>query len=84
MEYMFLTLDVSMLSGWLNARAYCPVTPRHVEGDLGGWVVRGRVAAVAVHAACTEEPAGHWSRHARGGAHPKHARHANDAGRVEA
>ena len=49
---MSVTLDVSRLSGWLNAYADCRVARSHVEGDTGGWgTVRGRVAAVVVHAA---------------------------------
>ena len=36
MLLMSVTLDVSRLSGWLNARANCRVAPRHVEGDTGG------------------------------------------------
>ena len=60
--YMVVTLDVSKLSGWLNADADCRVTPRHLEGERGlGGARRGRVAAVAVHAAYTEEPTGHWA-----------------------
>ena len=66
-EDMLVTLDVSKLSGWLNAHADCPVTPRHVEGDMGGWGVRGRVAAVAVLAACTEELTGHCGCGTRAG-----------------
>eukprot|EP00964_Phaeocystis_antarctica_P009991 scaffold5448_cov59-Phaeocystis_antarctica.AAC.3 len=80
---MVVTLDVSKLSGWLNACAFCQVTPRHVEGDTGGWETRGRVGGgVAVHTACTEELTG--PRHTRGGAHLKHAVHVLDTGRVEA
>ena len=33
---MFVTLDVSRLSGWLNAEAPCRVTRRHMEGDTPG------------------------------------------------
>ena len=45
MKLMAVTLDVSRLSGWLNAAAYCRATPRHVEGDAGGWEVRERETA---------------------------------------
>ena len=53
MAYMFVTLDVSKLSGWLNADAYC-------GGSKGGHAVRGEVCgsaggrrrATAVQAAC--------------------------------
>ena len=40
-------------------------TTRHMRRATQG--ARGRVQAVAVHAACTEELTGHWARHARGG-----------------
>ena len=43
---MLVTLDVSKLSGWLNANAPCRNTQRHVEGDTGGWEAQGRVGAV--------------------------------------
>ena len=46
MPSMLVTLDVSKLSGWLNAAANCRVAPRHVEGNTGGWEARGRVRAV--------------------------------------
>ena len=45
---MLVTLDVSKLSGWLNAWADCRFAPKHVEGTRG-CEARGRVAAVAVH-----------------------------------
>jgi hypothetical protein len=57
---MFVTLDVSRLSGWLNAEAPCRVTRRHMEGDTPG----EGVGAETVNAACTEGPPRHW----RGGA----------------
>ena len=40
MPYMFVTLDVSRLSGWLNADAACRVTTELMEGDMRG--SRGR------------------------------------------
>ena len=67
MPRIFVTLDVSKLSGWLNADAPCRVTQRHVEGgtrgDRGGRAWR----VVAVHAACTEGPSGDWGHMARAG-----------------
>ena len=86
MNGMLVTLDVSKLSGWLKAEAYCRVAQGHVEGDTGGWEVRGGAAVVwrCTQRARTEEPTGHWARHARGAAHRKHAIHGCDAGRVEA
>ena len=70
MPRIFVTLDVSKLSGWLNADAPCRVTRRHVEGgtlgDRGGRAWR----VVAVHAACTEGPSGDWGNMARAGGAP--------------
>ena len=45
MEYMFVTLDVSKLSGWLNADADCRVERRACDA------VRG----------ASQETGGHWS-----------------------
>ena len=45
MESMLVTLEVSRLSGWLNADASCRARPRHVECDRESWGVRGCVAA---------------------------------------
>ena len=62
MPIMVVTLDVSRLSGWLNAVAYCRAAPRHVERAaraVGG--ARTRAGGMAVHAACTEGPTGHWA-----------------------
>ena len=35
MPFMFVTLDVSKLSGWLNAYAYCRVERRACEAGRG-------------------------------------------------
>ena len=77
-----VTLEVSKLSGWLNARAYCresngghtvrgEVWPgwREAAGDRGARGVQGR-ARLQV-----------WGR-ARGGAHVEHLPHVCDAGGV--
>ena len=40
MRYMVVTLDVSKLSGWLNAAAFCRVERRVYDAERG--VVRGR------------------------------------------
>ena len=61
MYCMSVTLEVSRLSGWLNADAPCRVAPRHMEGDTGVGGARARGGGVRVHAACTEEPTGHWA-----------------------
>jgi hypothetical protein len=84
---MVVTLEVSKLSGWLKADAYCRVGGRAC--DAGG---RGASREAG-------EP-GVWWRHTNGmhgdgptqgfgakgtrGAHPKHVAHGRDAGGVEA
>ena len=45
MPYMVVTLEVSKLSGWSNADAYC-------RESKGGKVRAGRRWATAGHAAC--------------------------------
>ena len=51
---MSVTLEVSQLSGWLNAFAICRVQGRARDAGRGvRWEVGGRGAAAAV-AACTE------------------------------
>ena len=48
---MFVTLDVSRLSGWLNADAYCRVAKGSKRGltcGLGGWRARGGGGACSV------------------------------------
>ena len=86
MSLMLVTLDVSKLSGWLNAAAFCQVAPRHVKGDTGGaWEVRGRVGAVwrcMQRARRNRLGTGRGTR--AGVAHLKHAGHARDAGCVKA
>ena len=84
MPSMSVTLDVSKLSGWLNAYANC-----RVELHRGTWRARGAGrredrGSVTVHAACTAKPTQHWAQHGRGGAHLKHLAHDRDAGRDEA
>eukprot|EP00964_Phaeocystis_antarctica_P032563 scaffold18441_cov48-Phaeocystis_antarctica.AAC.1 len=78
---MSVTLDVSKLSGWLNADAYC-------REPKGGHTVRGgmrpeRRRTTAAQAACRRDSTADWGQ-AREGAHPEHAVHACDAGGVEA
>ena len=53
MDRMFVTLDVSKLSGWLNACAYCRVETRacDVGRGVGGEV--GGLGAATAQAACT-------------------------------
>tara|TARA_B100000795_G_scaffold186600_1_gene141827 strand:- start:258 stop:434 length:177 start_codon:yes stop_codon:yes gene_type:complete len=58
MELMSVTLDVSKLSGWLNA-VLCRATTGLKEGNAQGERREG-MGAVAVHAARTEDPAEQW------------------------
>ena len=58
MLLMLVTLDVSRLSGWLNADAVCRATTEAHGGRRAEREARGRVGAVAVHAGCTEDPIG--------------------------
>ena len=55
---MSVTLDVSKLSGWLNA-VLCRATTGLKEGNAQGERREG-MGAVAVHAARTEDPAEQW------------------------
>ena len=54
MTPMFVTLDVSKLSGWLNATAFCRVERRACDAERGvGQEVRGACAGGSAQAACT-------------------------------
>ena len=79
-----MTLEVSKLSGWLNADACCRESKgghavrdgvragwREVEGDRGARSVQGERARLQIRG------------RARGGAHVEHLVHGRDAGRVE-
>ena len=82
MSLMSVTLDVSRLSGWLNADADCRVERRAYEaGSMRAG--RGRGAAAA-QASCRRGPncGSCWEGTRR--AHPKHVLHVCDFGRVEA
>eukprot|EP00964_Phaeocystis_antarctica_P066398 scaffold40116_cov59-Phaeocystis_antarctica.AAC.2 len=57
MELMFMTLDVSRLSGWLNARANCRVKKRactmrgevHAGRESEGWWGNGGASGAGTH-----------------------------------
>eukprot|EP00964_Phaeocystis_antarctica_P027387 scaffold15452_cov29-Phaeocystis_antarctica.AAC.1 len=81
---MVVTLDVSKLSGWLNADADCRVARRAYDvGSMRAGRPKG-CGAAAAHAACRRGPK--WGSVGRGtrGAHIKHPAHGCDFGRVEA
>eukprot|EP00964_Phaeocystis_antarctica_P082906 scaffold52075_cov69-Phaeocystis_antarctica.AAC.2 len=81
---MSVTLDVSRLSGWLNASAHCRVE----EGGVGGGAAcgpgGGRAGGGSGASSALEGPnrGGGWQ--GTRGAHLKHANHVCDFGRVEA
>ena len=77
-------LDVSKLSGWLNAAAFCPVERRAFKAG-GVWAGRReRVGWWRCKEWAGEGPKGDQGVRGTGGAHIKHGLHGGDAGRVEA
>eukprot|EP00964_Phaeocystis_antarctica_P031273 scaffold17702_cov57-Phaeocystis_antarctica.AAC.3 len=84
MPYMVVTLEVSKLSGWLNADAYCRESKeRHA---MRGEVQTGRpeVAGDGGARSVQERARLQIGRRERGGAHVEHQGHVRDAGGVEA
>ena len=81
---MFVTLDVSKLSGWLNTIACCQDQKeaseegRHAGREAGG---RG-VEAAQVERMVDPSAEACWQ--GTRGAHPKHGLRVSEAGRVEA
>ena len=49
---MSVTLDVSKLSGWLNADATCRVESKVYDAERGAGLEAGGWRATAAHAAC--------------------------------
>ena len=84
MLYMVVTLDVSKLSGWMNAAAYCRVERRAYDAGLdAGWEAGGRGVAMA-QAACMGWALLKAEAQGTRGANVEHAVHVRDAGRVKA
>ena len=86
MYCMVVTLDVSKLSGWLNARASCrgEREKHRKRGERRAGRREGVGAAAAAQAGRWEDPTVEAAGKGTRGAHPKHVAHACDAGRVEA
>ena len=85
MYFTVVTLDVSKLSGWLNAVAACRVERRAYDAvrDAGREV--GGLGAMAAQAVCRGEcPTKICGDQGTRGAHVEHVVHECDAGRVEA
>ena len=78
MRFMFVTLEVSKVSGWLNAFVSCRVQRETCEE--GG----RRAGGEGVEAAALQGETNGGGGMGRRGAHLKHVPHADDAGRVEA
>ena len=80
MAYMFVTLDVSKLTGWLNAYAYCRVERRACEMGKrygpGGVRALGGGDASGVHG---EGPTQCCGGQGTRGAHVEHVLHGRDA-----
>ena len=85
MEFMFVTLEVLKLSGWLNALANCRESNKGhtVWGEVHN---TGRREAAGDHGARSVQRRARLQvgSRARGGAHPEHGLHVRDAGGVEA
>ena len=84
----FVTLEVSKLSGWLNADAPCRVARRAYDAERGAdWEAGEAWAGGSARAACTARGPGceGWGGlQGMRGAHPEHVAHVRDAGGVEA
>ena len=52
MDCIVVTLDVSKLSGWLNAVALCRAEGKHKRADVRVGRREGVKGAAAAHAAC--------------------------------
>ena len=87
MEFMLVTLDVSRVSGWLNADANCRVERRTYEKQgearAGRWEGVGATAAQLRRKRCAGKGPTRGGAQGTHGAHPKHVHHACDVGRVK-
>ena len=82
---ILVTLDVSKVSGWLNADARCRVGRRGVRCGARCGPGGGRIwAGGSARSACTARGAGCEGWVGLGHAHDEHIAHVRDAGRVEA
>jgi len=85
MPYMFVTLDVSKLSAWLNADAYCRVERGACNAGRGAArEACGRWVAAAQSARTGRDRTQGCGSQGTRGAHLEHALHGRDLGRVEA
>ena len=85
-QLMSVTLDVSKLSGWLKASAYCRVKTRarNVGGTRYGPGGVRALCVAATQSACTGRARLKTGVQGTRGAHEEHLVHGRDLGRVEA
>ena len=86
MYSMDVTLDVSRLSGWLNADAFCRVERRTYHAGRGARREAGGRCGGGGGATSVQEGGPDWRVEAQeiGRAHIEHVGHVCDAGRIEA
>ena len=90
MLVMLVTLEVSKLSGWLNADACCRESNGEHTVCGASWCRSGgrRQRATAAYATLKGALAADWGHRAlnraRGGAHGEHVVHVSDSGGFEA
>ena len=81
---MFVTVDVSKLSVWLNADATCRVEGRAYDAGRGADREVGGCEAAAAQVACTRKARLKAGGQGTRGAHVEHVLHGRDLGRVKA
>jgi len=85
MRIMAVTLDVSKLSGWLNADACCRVERESIkERRQAGRDARGSGGGSGASRVQAEDPSAEAAGRGKRRAHIKHVAHVRDSGRVEA
>ena len=84
MWLMSATLEVSQLSGWLNADAFCQVEKTQEERRQVGMDAGGRGGGGGASRVQAEDPTVKAAGRGTRGAHIKHVPHVPDAGRVQA
>jgi hypothetical protein len=84
MLFMFVTVDVSKLSVWLNADATCRVEGRAYDAGRGADREVGGCEAAAAQVACTRKARLKAGGQGTRGAHVEHVFHGCGLGRVKA
>jgi hypothetical protein len=84
MPCMFVTLEVSKLSGWLNCFAFCRVERRACNVGRGADREAGGRGAAAAQVPCTGRTGSRLGGQGTRGAHVEHVPHVRDLGGVKA